>query len=459
MGSSLNQLFRPLDRFMHAESTAGIILLVSAFSALVVANSGLGDEYHALWESHLSMRIGERIVDKSLHHWINDGLMAMFFFVVGLELKREIIAGELSNLRKAALPLMAAVGGMIFPALIFTALNLGTPGQHGWGIPMATDIAFALGILALLGKRVPVSLKVFLTALAIADDLGAVLVIAFFYTSEISFTSLGVGIGLLGVLLLANYLGVRATLFYGIIGIGGVWLAFLASGVHATIAGVLAAMAIPARTKIDEVKFVESLESWVQRFKAVPPTENSLLEPEQYEAVEKINRLTLAAATPLQRLEHNLHPWVSFVVMPLFAFANSGIEFSGDLFEAHFFEGVTFGIIGGLIVGKFIGVVGMTWLMHRLRIAELPADMGWDHLYGVGLLAGIGFTMSLFITNLAYTDDSLIMQAKVGIFTASILAGVAGYFYLRHVLNRHAHLDHGPEDHVINQSSTLGTRK
>ena len=459
MASPFQQLFRPLDRFMHAESTAGIILLVSAFAALIIANSGLADEYHALWESHLSMSLGDRTVDKSLHHWINDGLMSMFFFVVGLELKREIIAGELSNVRKAALPLMAAVGGMVFPALIFTAFNLGTPGQSGWGIPMATDIAFALGILALLGKQVPVSLKVFLTALAIADDLGAVLVIAFFYTSEISFTSLGVGIGLLGVLLLANYLGVRSTLFYGLIGIGGVWLAFLASGVHATIAGVLAAMAIPARTKIDEIKFLESLESWVQRFKAVPPNDYTLLEPQQYEAVEKINRLTLAAATPLQRLEHNLHPWVAFVVMPLFAFANSGIELSGSLFNNHFFEGVTFGIIGGLVVGKFIGVVGMTWLMHRLRVAELPADMGWGHLCGVGMLAGIGFTMSLFITNLAYLDETLVMQAKIGIFVASIISGVVGYFWLKTVLKRHAHLDHEPEDHVIDQPRTLGTRK
>lgn len=460
MASPFQQLFRPLDRFMHAESTAGIFLLISAFAALIIANSNLADEYHALWESHLSMHIGNHSVDKSLHHWINDGLMAMFFFVVGLELKREIMAGELSNLRKAALPLVAAAGGMVFPALIFTAFNFGTPGQSGWGIPMATDIAFALGILALLGKRVPVSLKVFLTALAIADDLGAVLVIAFFYTSEISFVSLGVGVCLLGVLLLANYLGVRSTLFYGIIGIGGVWLAFLTSGVHATIAGVLAAAAIPARTKINEVKFLESLESWVQRFKAIPPNDfSSLLEPPQYEAVEKINRLTLAAATPLQRLEHNLHPWVAFVVMPLFAFANAGVSFTDPAATASVFGGVTWGVIGGLVAGKFIGVVGATWAMYKLRVAELPADMGWGHVCGAGLLAGVGFTMSLFITNLAFRDPGLIMQAKIGIFTASIFTGVGGYFLLKRVLNKHAHLDHGPEDHVINQSRTLGTRK
>jgi Na+:H+ antiporter, NhaA family len=443
---------------MHAESTAGILLLVSALAALIVANSPLADEYHHLWDSHLSISIGKYSVDKSLHHWINDGLMSMFFFVVGLELKREIMAGELSSFRKAILPLMAAIGGMVFPAIIFAVFNLGTDGIRGWGIPMATDIAFALGILALLGKRVPVSLKVFLTALAIADDLGAVLVIAFFYTSEISFLNLGTGILLMGVLVISNYLGIRSTLFYGIIGIGGVWLAFLMSGVHATIAGVLAAMAIPARTEINEIRFLESLESWVQRFKAIPPNDVTLLEPQQYEAIEKINRLTLEAATPLQRLEHNLHPWVAFVVMPLFAFANSGIELSADVFSDNFFEGVSMGIIAGLIVGKFVGVVGVTWGLNKLRVAELPADMGWGHVSGIGLLAGIGFTMSLFITNLAYTDPMHIMQAKVGIFMASIIAGLIGYFVLKKVLDKHSPLDH-PQDLVYDHSNTFGTRK
>lgn len=429
--TSLQALFKPLDRFMHAESTAGVLLLISAIVALVWSNSPWREHYHHLWEYHLSISIAGSGIDKSLHHWINDGLMAMFFFVVGLELKREIMAGELSDVRKAILPLMAAVGGMVFPALIFVAFNYDTPGINGWGIPMATDIAFALGVLALLGKRVPVSLKVFLTALAIADDLGAVLVIAFFYTSHISFINLGTGIFLMLVLMIANVMGVRNTLFYGIIGIGGVWLAFLMSGVHATIAGVLAAMAIPARTKIDEIRFVKDLELHMDHFRSIPPNNVTLLEPAQYEALDKITRLTEAAATPLQRLEHNLHPWVAFLVMPLFAFANAGIELTADVFNTTFFQGVSMGVLVGLVVGKFVGVVGMSWLLNKLGWADLPAGMHWGHVCGLGLLAGIGFTMSLFITNLAFVDQDLVQGAKVGIFAASIISGVLGYAVLK----------------------------
>lgn len=432
------RLLGPLEKFLHAETTAGMLLFGSAVVALIWANSPWADVYHHLWENHLAISFGNYSIDKNLHHWINDGMMAMFFFVVGLELKREIMAGELSNPRKAILPLVAALGGMVVPALLFSAFNYGTPGASGWGIPMATDIAFALGILALLGKRVPVSLKVFLTALAIADDLGAVLVIAFFYTSEISFMNLGIGIFFMMVLLIANYLGVRNTLFYGIVGIAGVWMAFLLSGVHATIAGVLAAMAIPARAKIDEISFAESMNRLVTHFKSIPPNDVTLLEPAQYEALHRINLLTLEAATPLQRLEHNLHPWVAYLVMPLFAFANSGIELSSSVFNATFFEGVSMGIVSGLVAGKLIGVFGSTWLMHKLKLAELPADFTWSHVIGMGFLAGIGFTMSLFVTNLAFDNPDLIREAKVGIFTASTISGTLGYFVLKRVLRRSA---------------------
>lgn len=432
----LGHLLKPLSRFIKAESTAGVILLFSALAALVIANSPLSSWYHHLWETHLSVEIGGRGIDKSLHHWINDGLMAMFFFVVGLELKREVIAGELSNLRKAILPLAAAVGGMVIPALIYTFFNIGSDASSGWGIPMATDIAFALGILALLGRRVPLSLKIFLTALAIADDLGAVLVIAFFYTSEISFMNLAVGLGLLAVLIIANYLGVRRTLFFGLIGIGGVWLAFMASGVHATIAGVLAAMTIPARTKIDEAGYVKSLTRAVKEFKEIPPNEVSLLEPAQHEALHKIYVLTLEAATPLQRLEHSLHPWVAYGIMPLFAFANSGITLTADTLSADALGGVMLGVMLGLVVGKFVGVYGMTWLLVKLKVAELPSDLRWGHITGISLLAGVGFTMSLFITNLAFDDVSMIAQSKIGIFAASILAGLAGYLVLKRQMQK-----------------------
>jgi Na+:H+ antiporter, NhaA family len=453
---TLTKFIGPIERFVRAETTAGVFLFGSAIVALIWANSPWSEFYHHLWENHLSISFAGYTIDKNLHHWINDGLMAMFFFVVGLELKREIMAGELSNPRKAMLPLFAALGGMIVPALIYFFFNRTGPGSSGWGIPMATDIAFALGILALLGKRVPVSLKVFLTALAIADDLGAVLVIAFFYTSEISFTNLGVGLFFISILLIANYLGVRKTLFYGFVGIGGVWLAFLMSGVHATIAGVLAAMAIPARTKIDEIKFAASIESMVGHFKRIPPNDVTLLEPEQYEAIHEINLLTLQAATPLQRLEHMLHPWVGFVIMPLFAFANSGIEITAAVFTNNFFEGISMGIICGLVIGKLVGVFGATWLLNKLKVAELPADFTWGHVIGMGFLAGIGFTMSLFVTNLAFEDAALIREAKVGIFTASAIAGIIGYLILKRVLKKTTETKTPIEK---DYSSTLGTRK
>lgn len=460
MAAKIDKLVRPFQRYMGQDTASGTILLISALTALIIANTPWATGYHELWETHFSFRFGDFSVNKTLHEWINDGLMAMFFFTVGLEIKREIMGGELSSWKLAALPLAAALGGMIVPAIIYTAFTAGTDSVHGWGIPMATDIAFALGILALLGKRVPVSLRVFLTALAIADDLGAVLVIAFFYTSKVSVASLLWGLGFIGVLLLGNYLGIRRTLFYAVIGIGGVWLAFLMSGIHATIAGVLAAMTIPARRYIDENKFVESLNEAVDRFKAIPPNDKQLLESEQYEAVHEIGKLSLQAAPPLQRLEHVLVPWVTFLVMPIFAFANSGVTIETEVLTDHFFGGVSIGIIAGLVVGKFTGIFGATWFAQRTGIASLPEGLQLRHIAGVALLGGIGFTMSLFITNLAFTDDDLIMKAKLGIFAASLLAGSAGFFLLRKVTaggdfdeSNVQITEHG------NYSNTLGTRK
>jgi len=427
----IDRFLKPVHGFMHAETTGGIVLIVSAIVAITWSNSPWRESYFHLWEYEFGITLGSYGIQKSIHHWINDGLMAMFFFVVGLELKREVIAGELSDFRKAILPLSAAVGGMVFPALIFLIFNHGGIASRGWGIPMATDIAFALGILSLLGKRVPLSLKVFLAALAIADDLGAVLVIAFFYTSDISIINISVGVLFLGILLSANYLGVRSTLFYGLIGIGGVWLAFLMSGVHATIAGVLAAVAIPARTKIDEGVFVERLDKLTREFHAIPPNDVTLLEPGQYELVSKIGRLAQAANTPLQNLENQLHPWVAFLVMPLFAFSNAGIQLSLEVFNKAFFEGVSMGVLTGLVAGKFLGIMLFCWITVRLRIAAFPEGWRWSHMSGIALLAGIGFTMSLFITSLAYTDEALITEAKVGIFIASLISGIGGYILLR----------------------------
>ncbi|HZB14573.1 MAG TPA: Na+/H+ antiporter NhaA [Chryseolinea sp.] len=427
----VDKIFKPIERFLHSESTAGIVLLISAVIAMIWANTAWHDSYHHLWEYNISIYVGDYGINKTLHEWINDGLMAMFFFVIGLELKREIMAGELSDMGKAMLPLIAAFGGMVLPALIYFIFNPTGSTSNGWGIPMATDIAFALGIMSLLGKRVPLSLKIFLTALAIADDIGAVLVIAFFYTSNISMISLGLGGLFLAVLLGANYLGVRSTLFYGIVGIGGLWLAFLMSGVHATIAGVLAAFAIPARTKIDEEKFIQILEDQLQQFHAIPPNDVTLLEPAQYKVIEKINRLTHAAGTPLQKLEYQLHSWVSYLVMPLFAFSNSGITLQAGFLRDIFSSNITLGVLMGLLVGKFFGILIFCWAAVKLKIASLPQGITWWQLMGVALLAGIGFTMSLFITTLAFDDAKSITDAKLGIFVASIIAGVAGYFVLK----------------------------
>ena len=416
---------------MHNESTAGIMLFASALVAIVWANSPFSESYFHLWEYEVAVRVADYEIANTLHAWINDGLMAMFFFVIGLELKREIIAGELSEIKKAMLPLATALGGMLVPAAIYLLFNPSGPANDGWGIPMATDIAFALGIISLLGKGVPVVLKIFLTALAIADDLGAVLVIAFFYTSQISLLSLGIGALFVILLLVANYAGVRNTLFYGLVGIGGVWLAFFTSGVHATIAGVVAAFAIPARTQINEQKFIKVLEESFGNFTPIPPNDVTLLEPAQYRVIHNIHELTKAAGTPLQRLEHQLHPWVSFAIMPLFALANAGIVLDENVLQRIFSSGVTMGVFWGLTTGKLLGVVISCWLMIKLRFSVLPEGMSWSHLFGVGLLAGVGFTMSMFVTSLAFDDPQAIADAKAGILAASIVSGAAGYFVLK----------------------------
>lgn len=426
----IDLFLKPFGRFLKSEQTAGIFLFVSSVVALVWANSPLSEHYKALWHFDLSISIAGYSISNSLHHWINDGLMSMFFFVVGLELKREIMGGELSSFRHALLPLAAAVGGMVVPALIFILLNPHSPENDGWGIPMATDIAFALSILAVLGKRVPLSLKIFLTALAIADDLGAVLVIAFFYTSDISLISLGTGVIFMLVLMTANILGVRSSVFYSIVGIGGLWLAFLMSGVHATIAGVLAAMTIPARTKIDEISFTTRLKNLVSQFTSIPPNDLSLLEPEQMHVITQIKDLTRKADTPLQRLENGMHPMVVFIVMPIFALANAGIEFSDNFFEI-IIQPVSMGVLLGLVAGKFIGIFGGTYLMVRLNIVQLPLTLRWRHIAGAAFLGGVGFTMSLFITNLAYGSSEFTEFAKSGILVGSLLSAILGMVILR----------------------------
>lgn len=423
-------LLRPINRFINNSTTSGILLFASAVVALFLANSPFREAYHHFWEHTFSIGYDEFVVSKSLHHWINDGLMSIFFFVIGLELKREIMAGELSRPKDAVLPILAGLGGMVFPALLYLTLNPSGDTSVGWGIPMATDIAFALGILYLLGDKVPVALKVFLTALAIADDIGAVMVIAFFYTSDISTMSLLVGGGFLAVLILANLLGVRSTVFYGIIGIGGLWMAFLLSGIHATIAGVIAALTIPANVKIGDKQFVVKMNALTNDFEKSTPNNVTLLTHEQLYIVDRIRFYAKAALTPLQRLEHAMHPLVAYIVMPVFALANAGITFSGS-FAVNLLSNVSLGVILGLAVGKFVGIVTISKITIKLKLASLPEGLNWQHIYGAAMLAGVGFTMSLFITDLAFVNPNYIIQAKIGIFVASIICGIAGFWMLR----------------------------
>ncbi|WP_333694857.1 Na+/H+ antiporter NhaA [Flavobacterium sp.] len=423
-------VINPVNRFIGKSTTGGIVLFLSAIVALILANSPWKDAYHHIWEHKIAFGIDDKfMLDKTLHHWINDGLMAVFFFVVGLELKREIIGGELSNPKKALLPVAAGIGGMLFPAVIYLFFNPTGDAHSGWGIPMATDIAFALGVLFLLGDKVPTSLKVFLTALAIADDLGAVLVIAFFYTSDISFTSLIVGSAFLILLIVSNVIGIRNTFYYGILGVGGLWLAFLVSGVHATIAGVLAAFTIPANVKVDEVGFVAKMKEYLHDFKNADPNDVPTVTPEQLHILEDMRTLTKQAMTPLQRLEHAMHPFVTYVVMPIFALANAGVTLSSDTASTTT-SYVAIGVISGLLLGKFIGIVGVSSLLVKLKIANLPEGMNFKHLMGVGLLASIGFTMSLFIANLAFKNPEYIQQAKIGILVASLIGGTLGFLFL-----------------------------
>jgi NhaA family Na+:H+ antiporter len=420
-----------IGKFIKEESFGGFLLIFVTIIALIWANSGLHELYHHIWhEIKLGISFGDFEMKHSLQHWINDGLMALFFFMVGLEIKREVLAGELSTLKKASLPLAAALGGMLFPALIYVAFNHNNP-EHlaGWGAPMATDIAFALGVLSLLGKKVNINLKIFLTALAIADDLGAILVIALFYTETINVSQLINAGVFLAIMISANRLGVRRTRFYAIIGFLGVWLSFMFSGIHATIAGVLIALTIPVRTKVSEKEYIDELYVLVDKFDRAKPNDNPLLTPKQAHLISEISKLSDDAHTPLQKLEHAMHPVTAYFILPLFALANAGVHIEGNIFDL-LFHPVSLGIMSGLVLGKVIGISLLSHLMVWLKLSVLPDGVTWKHIYGAGLLAGIGFTMSIFISGLAFKNNELVEIAKIGIFAASLISAVAGMLLL-----------------------------
>jgi Na+:H+ antiporter, NhaA family len=417
----LAAVLTPLRVFIGSSRSASFLLFLATAVALLLANSSAGPAYDHFLHQELALSFAGWELRHDLLHWINDGLMTIFFVVVGLEIKREFSAGELSSVRAATLPVVAALGGAVVPALVYLALNYGGVGQAGWAVPMATDIAFALGALSLLGDRVPITLKIFLTAVAIVDDLLAVLIIAVFYSGALNFMALGAAAGLLAVLALCNFWGVRSLMVYGVVGVV-IWGLFLESGVHATIAGVLVAWTVPARTRIDVTTFKAKLSQLTDEIPQ-PRDEDSgaLREQVEHGTVLQIERLCEAGQAPLQRAEHALHQLASLVIIPLFALANAAVPLASGLSYAAAHQ-VGWGIGLGLCLGKPLGILGACWVAVRWGLADLPKRTNWYQMLGVSVLAGIGFTMSIFIASLAFSDPRLLNSAKSYILIASSLA-------------------------------------
>jgi Na+:H+ antiporter, NhaA family len=428
---SFDKLLTPFEEFIHRQTTSGLLLMATAVIALFLANSSFSTWYLHILHIPISVGVGSWEIEMTVHHWINDGLMALFFFVVGLELKREISVGELATIRNAALPISAAIGGMIVPALIYFAINPEGDAVIGWGIPMATDIAFALGALALLASRVPKALITFLVALAIVDDLGAVAVIAIFYTDTIALLPLAMAAALFALLLAFNMMGIRKTAPYFIVAVF-LWYTLLLSGIHPTLAGILGAMSVPSVPKYDPQRFSEHVKKLLQRFDASYQPEKSIMTNDELSAVvHKLEFSVESVGVPLKRLEHAWHMPVAYLVVPIFALANAGIAFDFSSIGSTMLHPVTLGVMLGLILGKFIGIAGISWLMLKLDLAELPKDTRFTQIAGVSLLAGIGFTMSIFVAQLGFgEDEQLLLMAKTGVLIASTVAGVAGFIWL-----------------------------
>ncbi len=427
----IEEIFQPFQRFFKIEASGGIVLLIFTLIALIWANSPWGDVYKEIWHYKFTIGIpGVLSISKDILHWINDGLMAIFFFVVGLEIKRELITGELSTFKKASLPIAAAIGGMIVPALLFFVLNSNPNTENGWGIPMATDIAFTLGILSLLGKRVPVALKVFLVAFAIVDDLGAILIIAIFYSEQIFWNYLLLGLALVLLLIVFNKFNIKIIPIYMVIGLF-IWWFFLKSGIHPTIAGVLIAFTIPLRRKIHLHEFKDKIQHSMDVFCTNPNHSDEItLTHEQLAAIDNMESEIFNVQSPVQRLEHQLHGFVTYIVMPLFALTNAGVILRSASLENVFTD--LSGIIElSLVFGKMVGIFLFSWLAVKIGVASLPDNVKWSNIMSLGLLGGMGFTMSLFISNLAFSSEALLNPAKIGILTGSLIAGVMGYFSLR----------------------------
>ena len=406
-------LARPLRAFLRTEASGGIVLLAATVAALAWANSPFAQSYESLWHTEVRLALGSLELVQDLRHWVNDGLMTLFFFVVGLEIKRELVAGELNDARKALVPVVAAIGGMAVPALLYLAFNAGGSGATGWGIPMATDIAFAVGVLALLSDRIPSGLKVFLLSIAIVDDIGAILVIALVYSDGIEVGWLVAAVALLTFIVALRELKVYWTPIYVMVG-AAVWLTTFESGVHATIAGAALGLLTPARPT-DTRGLADVVEG----------TDALSVEPDA-ESLRALQLQSNEVVSVAERLEHLLHPWTSYLIIPLFALANAGVVLSGGRVSDAMTSGVALGIIAGLLVGKTIGISGATWLVVRLNLGRLPETVAWTHVVGASIVAGIGFTVSLFIAGLAFDAAELATDAKVGILVASLIAGLTG---------------------------------
>ena len=424
---AIHRVVEPFVRFLHVEAMSGVVLLAAGVTAIVLANSPVSSQFLSFWKTEIGLSIGSFEFRHSLRHLINDGLMVIFFFVIGMEVKRELVVGELRDLRRAAFPMVGAVGGMVVPAALFLALEMGQPGQRGWGIPMATDIAFVVGCLAVLGSRVPHTLRVTLLSLAIADDIGAILVIAIGYTDDISVTWLIIGLAGLAVCLALSRLGVRSFAVYTALGVF-TWFAFHESGVHATIAGVLLGLMTPVRSYVSPGLFGDIL----RRAKRVIQGEWETA-PHRAESVRQFRHAARETISPLEYLESALHPWVAFVIMPLFALANAGVPIDLSDIDSR----LTMAVMLGLVVGKPLGIGLTCWLAVKIGLARLPQGLGWGAIIGGGFLCGIGFTMALFITELALGED-LVASAKIGVLAGSVLSAVLAMALLLAVLPRSA---------------------
>lgn len=428
---ALDKVISPIEEFIHRQTTSGVLLMLCAVAALIIANGDYSNAYQQFFKQPFTIGLENFNLSKSMHHWINDGLMAIFFLVVGLELKRELLVGELANLRQALLPIIAAVGGMVFPALIYFSINFGSHAAVGWGIPMATDIAFALGALALLGKRVPHSLLMFLIAVAIVDDLGAVMVIALFYTEQINTSALILAVVFTGLLVSLNRAGVRRLSPYMLVGVL-LWIAMLKSGIHATLAGVILAFTIPMKPKYDPRRFVHLIGESVDKIRfAYREDENILTNDRLRSNVQALGNGALKVQAPAQMLESQLHLFTAYMVIPIFALANAGVTIDVSELGSIVSHPVTIGIGLGLVFGKLIGIAGISWLAVKSGLCQWPKDLNINHIIGVALMGGIGFTMSIFIAELGFANypEDLLM-AKRGILFASFTAGVAGFIWL-----------------------------